>query len=912
MYAHFNLKINGDAVLKTQFLENLDRFSKQSQAASKLYDILVKEKVYTWFWRSSDSMLDGIYLIMIKGGNDPLLNKLASSCRFPRGFPLIWVPDMSIDMFGFYPKFENDVKSQEVTDIKDFQNVDEINFNFKYSGFLGQIIAFEYKGQPFWTSCSKNATSNEFAGWAREIIQPKMSQELVHYMIQHKIHFSGEVMSFDDMGHGAEVLSEAFVVTSVAHGHYVDVHETKGYCHKDGVNYFVNFFNQEQTQEFCLHYGLSVDSIYKIKNGAEFLKTLSDNRDLMTLSSFHQFWTEFALVHPESVELKEGNIRHEKVLGNDLEGLIIKVSYSDERLEKTIKYKFPNYTLRTMFLRDFLAKHKSLLIPNIYFAQVERFVEHWVVDDTIGRPFWRYIASEIILNYNSFVQSHVNKKIGLHIHLADQMQGVVCDETLAYMDLYQANVQKMHEHLSTMLKHAPLINLVLALGPVGVGKSSIGEKIAEINRFKHIDGDILDLEMSDVLKLKSERGDYTRYKVIESVTNDQVPVLSTGGGVLLNSKGTACEFTNDIVKIFGEHILKTTIFLPSLDVKTVTQVMDIDGFVTSHLDDMDIIFDDLERIKHVVEERKACGILHKTFDKNIFVKVNKSNKVITKTIIRDLHMKGQLTSLFLFPVIDSGNRAKVLSGLVPLDLHIKNIDPSALKFQQKRFLVDYNLEGEKMFHHITCEFGDVSFEESSLKNLVVDGTFFDVPKVNMYTQFLVDYKTLFIQIKTKVDETKNDSFNKKLELCESSRKMFETLGDFAKHMFVLDNKLEGSVKDLNDIAKRLKLVHKNSDLVIPKGSIKFIKVNLDELNVSDDLKSRAHVTIDSGAHVNADVKIVAEFVSRATSDSLVLSLKTKHGRMVDYQCATFDSQIYHAPHKAIKVHLHSVFYIAAR
>jgi hypothetical protein len=47
-------------------------------------------------------------LIFVIGGNDNLLITLGKEYKFPRGFPILWVPKKRIHFFGFYPKFDND------------------------------------------------------------------------------------------------------------------------------------------------------------------------------------------------------------------------------------------------------------------------------------------------------------------------------------------------------------------------------------------------------------------------------------------------------------------------------------------------------------------------------------------------------------------------------------------------------------------------------------------------------------------------------------------------------------------------------------------------------------------------------------------------------------------------------------
>lgn len=77
----------------------------------------------------------GMYIVMVKGNNDGALIKLGAECGFPRGFPVLWVPNVITRYFGFLPKFENDDRQQ--IDFFD-DKIDSIRFFKKWSGFLGK------------------------------------------------------------------------------------------------------------------------------------------------------------------------------------------------------------------------------------------------------------------------------------------------------------------------------------------------------------------------------------------------------------------------------------------------------------------------------------------------------------------------------------------------------------------------------------------------------------------------------------------------------------------------------------------------------------------------------------------------------------------------------------------------------
>ena len=66
----------------------------------------------------------------------------------------------SIKLYGFYPKFDNDDRNDEI-DMKKFKDLENIEYFFKFSGFLGQVIPFRYNNMVYWTATSKNSADSE-------------------------------------------------------------------------------------------------------------------------------------------------------------------------------------------------------------------------------------------------------------------------------------------------------------------------------------------------------------------------------------------------------------------------------------------------------------------------------------------------------------------------------------------------------------------------------------------------------------------------------------------------------------------------------------------------------------------------------------------------------------------------------
>jgi shikimate kinase len=96
---------------------------------------------------------------------------------------------------------------------------------------------------------------------------------------------------------------------------------------------------------------------------------------------------------------------------------------------------------------------------------------------------------------------------------------------------------------------------VVVVGPIGVGKSSSAEYAADYLTSRgtpatHIDGDVLGLDPQQVLSLGMERSAFTIWQLIQAIAAGMVPILSTGGGVLLGN-GNKSILKASIAKAFG-------------------------------------------------------------------------------------------------------------------------------------------------------------------------------------------------------------------------------------------------------------------------------------------------------------------------------------------------------------------------
>lgn len=459
----------------------------------------------------------GAYLVIIKGAFDSLLVELGRQYGFPRGFPLVWYPNRTIYCFGFYPKFENDVHAQQADDTE-FDGATNMTVTLKMSGFLGQFILFSsLDGKTLYSLyCSKNSSGNEFSDGATRIAAPWLTDDLAHKLWNDGLYFCGEVMSFNDQMHGDRVLSESFVVTCLGRIMTIDIQNHC--CSRDTMS---SYLSHDELMTYCLEHHMPVTSSWTCDQPQQiidFVKVLGVQRDFMTNSKFDDLVGQHFTEH-------RGNVTHAQTLGDVLEGLVIKFTTSDGT-RKTVKYKFPNYTHRTFFLRQSLgpAPTASVFFERTYLSALEKYLSRWVVSQE-GKDYWRRRMMSLAVHLKNVPfptrDVEANNQPGIHIQLADMDIPILED----------ANSQ-----LLALMPPQLTATVIVFVGPVGYGKSTTAESLATSVGFRHIDGDLLGLDDNIVKLLGAERGDYTLYQIAKALIDGVVPVVSTGGAVIKNLK----------------------------------------------------------------------------------------------------------------------------------------------------------------------------------------------------------------------------------------------------------------------------------------------------------------------------------------------------------------------------------------
>lgn len=608
--------------------------------------------------------LDNVYLVMIVSNSDEILIQLAKECNFPRGFPVLWIPDKSMQYFGFYPKFDNDER-QMVDETKEFDDITSLRFFKKFSGFLGQLVSFEINKQWYWTVTSKNSaeTTSEFVQGAKRIFESYMTFQLIQRMIQDKIHICAEVMSLDDQTHGTRVFKECPVVTCIG---------------QPSEHQFVKYFDHQALVDFCTKYNLPCDSAIIIdtpKVAREFMNLISTGRDFMDDVKLEQI-----LQNTKGIKKHLGTIDHVSILGNCLEGLVLRLTHQDGH-QTTKKYKFPNYTIRTMLIRE---KLEGFKMTNALKRFTRGFVDHWCVTEE-GKKYWYRFGLQAFFTYDSNHHMKFDENVGKHIQLAEVTNS--SDNIEEQFDQYLAKISNG--------------TVIIIGGPIGSGKTTVMNQIQKTNpnKYQVIDGDLLDMpNIQTVLTMGRERADYSRWLVIKALMEGKVPVISAGGGIFFGqSKAHNFELVDHIYKTLG-IVVKVVFLLPTPDdqVKSLEKTYDPVNLYNDQQMVLDVVTRRVQTKEWQIEPKFGKNV--KGFANFIYTKSQANHKFAIKLI-------QEANEIYGFPIINSKNYGiqnkldltKILDGVAV----IKPIPTG--NFRQIRILcqVDSNAIG-----HITWLFGD--------------------------------------------------------------------------------------------------------------------------------------------------------------------------------------------------------------
>jgi len=461
-----------DNQLSSAFLAELK--TSQSAYASVDYTTTIQDAVGNHgikmnFYKPKDEyeFKEKIYGIILSSHVDYELEMLAKKYMWPRGFPIIWYPDQKrIKFFGFRPKFKNDQR-QKKTDV---ENVDGFAYFPKWSGFLGQPITLTIDGNNYWAFASKNSLNSQqkdsklmnFVEDGARIMAPHMTSQFIDHLVQTGKHILVEVLSKNDQKHGARVLKEGAIVTTLATG--VDLYLAKNLEvnppeKKKGFNTYHGFM---ETIRFSRENNLLVGpAVFATGTAAkELLKLFNENRDDLYLQRHNTILDTITKKYPDGITVEEGTTDHETHLGFILEGLVLHIvnnsgntTYDSikQRIEDgsthVEKFKLPPYVVRTMAIRPALTPEFKLRnFPQL----LDRWGDMWCVNPQY-KVFWKKFAWQVMIHYKEY-QEKSNPQltayivsmpmVELHITLCDYVKehGVYADLDDVILKYQSSNV----------------------------------------------------------------------------------------------------------------------------------------------------------------------------------------------------------------------------------------------------------------------------------------------------------------------------------------------------------------------------------------------------------------------------------------------------------------------------------------
>ena len=451
-YIQFVVSKDEDNQLASRFLAELK--GSQSWTSVNYYttvqDALDNNGIKMVFYKPNESydFKERVYGIILSSHADYELETLAKKCDWPRGFPIMWYPDQQrIKFFGFRPKFKNDQRQKK----RDVENIVGFAYFQKWSGFLGQPITLTIDGKNYWTFASKNSLNsqqrekglNNFVEDGARIMAPHMTPQVIDLLVETGKHVVVEVLSKNDQHHGARVLKEGAIVTTMATGADLYLSEKREINPPQKKRGFNTYYGFMETIQFATENNLLVGSaVFAIGNAAKaLLKLFNERRDHLLLEEHDTILDSVIQKCPYGIHIVKGTTDHKTHLGNILEGMVLHIVTKDQRGNEIItddiakkmiedgettveKFKLPPYVVRTMAIRPVLGSNFN---SNNLLRLLERWGDMWCVSEE-GTSYWKNFVWQVMIHYNENINNtnpelsaHMKKypNVALHIILSD-------------------------------------------------------------------------------------------------------------------------------------------------------------------------------------------------------------------------------------------------------------------------------------------------------------------------------------------------------------------------------------------------------------------------------------------------------------------------------------------------------------
>lgn len=690
--------------LNKQFISEITVLANQHNCIKLILDS-IKQKIIL---QPKIHQKNNYYIVTLHGINDVKLARFGKLYGFPRGFHIIWYPKQSIQFYGFYPKFEND-------DMNSLIETDDVMLvgNKKFSGSLGIVVAIN---DHEWIVLAKNSIDNIYTEQMRSLLENDIKPELIKYMYENHINFCCECMLPNDKTHGSNH-NPGYVVTCVARSQKITYDsKIEGYIPNiTSKNQFLEYYNNYKIIEFAKCHNLSVSDLFEIDHNENIIKLiniLTKERNIITCDRVDE------VLHECNCNIIQGTIKHQNLCGNILEGLVLKITDTNQ-ITRMIKFKFARYTIRTMFLREYvvtLTSNNDIREineddRNIFLQKYFEWAKRWLLHDQY-KSYWNVIILDVFNNFNKYLSewkciAFDLKQPRLHIYIMDNVCAKIpYDKTIDYSAGNIINLLNCQSDSSA--------TIILIMGAIGTGKSTYGNELSKkiIQNSVHIDSDKF-LSEEIVMSMGAERNPFTQFIIYKHLFNSKTIIISTGGGTLLTSQ--KCQKFRTIFDDLKCKVIITVI------IPTITDKIIIDKqFIESSL------YDD-DHLKQVLIQRNMINLFDKLKENN------KKNIDIQRNMINKLKELDMLENIIYVPFIDSTNFHIVndICKKIKITQQTTNIDASKFKFIQHRLLA--SCSNPKIIHHITWEYDDegIHYVDNHIKMFQTTATYLNLGKCSL-------------------------------------------------------------------------------------------------------------------------------------------------------------------------------------
>eukprot|EP00164_Ancoracysta_twista_P031884 GFYU01066613.1.p1 GENE.GFYU01066613.1~~GFYU01066613.1.p1 ORF type:complete len:349 (-),score=85.54 GFYU01066613.1:1-996(-) len=320
------------------------------------------------------------------------------------------------------------------------------------------------------------------------------------------------------------------------------------------------------------------------------------------------------------------------------------------------------------------------MVTDEFLQMTNTYVRRWCVDD---HQRWINFAKTCAVVHDKGTLSKVDEanKAAYHIRL--------CDHALTIKDLSSEFKPMQAENV-----------VVVVIGPIGAGKTTVGDMLAAHIGGVHIDGDKLGMTQAEVMCLGAERNDFTIWKVVEASMAGKVPVISTGGGALFSTgRDQTFALPSRLQTALGVAFSVVTVVMDGSVATPTRQYPDTASY-------------DTHDVGPIIRRRLASGewTLPKDMKEGQFIKKIQSLSTNNSKFAEQIANVSKVT--YSWPFITSAYfKDGVPTFPYTLDAVLKDDFPPStsskrMRAMQRRFLVGYTPTGaaKETLHHVTLGF----------------------------------------------------------------------------------------------------------------------------------------------------------------------------------------------------------------